>query len=164
MRPPLAAPRSSRPNDVPAVLIEFEVLAAAPDDEARAAVERVASLGPVILLVSGTDLPATDRYLADPRISVTPAMWLPAGGGRAPGSSRGVDQAAAARLAQIQADHDAAWLIATEPTLPTARTCHRLRVICVGPAPDSQDPTRPDHRAHSLLDAARFIETSEAFA
>ena len=33
-----------------------------------------------------------------------------------------------------------------------------MRIICLGPAGNQPDPIRPDHRAHSLLDAARFIE------
>jgi len=80
------------------------------------------------------------------------------------GDSRKLDGRAVARLEAAQAEHHAEWLIATEWTLASARACKGLRVICVGPGDDELDPTRPDHRAHSLLDAARFIETSAAFA
>ena len=154
-----------------AAMIELEVLAAAPDDDVRAAIERLGGLGPVILLVpeDGT----RDRSPGTPRSGhwkVTTAAWpgTRAGGPdatrRGSGGGRGVDRAAVARLEEIRVEHDAGWLIATEATLATARACHGLRVICVGPADDDQNPTRPDHRAHSLLDAARYIDTSEAFA
>ncbi len=37
-------------------------------------------------------------------------------------------------------------------------------MICLGPADDGQNPTRGDHRARRLLEAAHFIELSETFA
>jgi len=54
--------------------------------------------------------------------------------------------------------------IGDKATLASARACKGLRVICIGPGDEQPEPTRPDHRAHSLLDAARFIETSAAFS
>jgi hypothetical protein len=153
-----------------AAMIELEVLAAAPDDDVRAAIERLGGLGPVILLVPEDGTGPVTRYASDGTLKVTTAAWpgTRAGGPdatrRGSGGGRGVDRAAVARLEEIRVEHDAGWLIATEATLATARACHGLRVICVGPADDDQNPTRPDHRAHSLLDAARYIDTSEAFA
>lgn len=152
-----------------AAMIELEVLAAASDDDARAAIERLGSLGPVILLVPENSTEPAQGYATDRRLNLTPAAWTGAGNGRQATTTRGsgrrrLDRTAAARLDEIRVEHGAGWLIATEATLATARACPGLRVICVGPADDGQDPTRPDHRAHSLLDAARFIETSEAFA
>ncbi len=147
-----------------AVMIEFEVLAAAPHDDARAAVERMGGLGPVILLVAAIDTQGVESYAGDERLNVTPIRWSRTGGDRRPSSGHVLDQAAATRLAQIQVEHGAGWLIASETTLAVARACPGLRVICVGPAENSHEPTRPDHRAHDLLDAVRFIETAEAFA
>jgi hypothetical protein len=153
-----------------AAMIEFEVLAAAPDDDARAAIERLATLGQVILLVGEKGTTGADAYAAAGNVDLTVTSWSGAGGSRphgaGPGSrdARNLDRAAVAQLQEIRAAHHAGWLIAAETTLATARACPGLRVICIGPAADHQDPTRPDHRAHSLLDAARFIETSETFA
>ena len=141
-----------------AAMIEFEVLGAAPDDDARAALERLATVGPVILLVGDEGIAGADAYAAAGNVDLKVTRWSGAGGGR------NLDRAAVAQLQEIRAAHDAGWLIAAETTLATARACPGLRVICIGPAADHQDPTRPDHRAHSLLDAARFIETSETFA
>jgi hypothetical protein len=141
-----------------AAMIEFEVLGAAPDDDARAALERLATVGPVILLVGAEGITGADAYAAAGNVDVIVTSWSGARGGR------NLDRAAVAQLQEIRAAHDAGWLIAAETTLATARACPGLRVICIGPAADHQDPTRPDHRAHSLLDAARFIETSETFA
>lgn len=141
-----------------AVMIEFEVLAVVPEDDARAAIERLATLGPVILLVGEKGTTGADAYAAAGNVDLKVTSWSGAGGGR------NLDRAAVAQLQEIRAAHDAGWLIAAETTLATARACPGLRVVCIGPAADHQDPTRPDHRAHSLLDAARFIETSETFA
>jgi hypothetical protein len=146
---------------MPASMIEFEVLSAVPADDARAAIERLASLGPVILLVpEGATHPA-DGYVAAGLTNVTATAWT---GSRDRHAGGGPDRAAVARLQEIQAQHDAGWLVAVEATVATARACRGLRVVCIGPPRNDQEPTRPDHRAHSLLDAARFIETSEAFA
>jgi hypothetical protein len=153
-----------------AAMIELEVLEAAPDDDARAAIERLGGLGTVVLLVPGDWIGSPNRYTADGILKVTAAAWSgtrvgPSDGTRRhSGPGRGLDRTAIARLEEIRVSHAAGWLIAAEATLATARACPGLRVICVGPANDDQNPTRPDHRAHSLLDAARFIETSEAFA
>jgi hypothetical protein len=141
-----------------AAMIEFEVLGAVPDDDARAALERLATVGPVILLVGDEGIAEADEYAAAGNVDLKVTRWSGAGGGR------NLDRAAVAQLQEIRAAHGAGWLIAAETTLATARACPGLRVICIGPAADHQDPTRPDHRAHSLLDAARFIETSETFA
>lgn len=141
-----------------AVLIEFEVLAVVSEDDARAAIERLAMVGPVILLVGEKGTAGADAYAAAGNVDLKVTSWSGAGGGR------NLDRAAVAQLQEIRAAHDAGWLIAAETTLATARACPGLRVICIGPAADHQDPTRPDHRTHSLLDAARFIETSETFA
>jgi hypothetical protein len=141
-----------------AAMIEFEVLCAAPDDDARAALERLATVGPVILLVGEKGTTGADAYAAAGNVDLKVTSWSGAGGGR------NLDRAAVAQLQEIRVAHDAGWLIAAETTLATARACPGLRVISIGPAADHQDPTRPDHRAHSLLDAARFIETSETFA
>ena len=141
-----------------AVLIEFEVLAVVSEDDARAAIERLAMVGPVILLVGEKGTTGADAYAAAGNVDLKVTSWSGAGGGR------NLDRAAVAQLQEIRVAHDAGWLIAAETTLATARACPGLRVISIGPAADHQDPTRPDYRAHSLLDAARFIETSETFA
>ena len=141
-----------------AAMIEFEVLGAAPDDDARAALERLATVGPVILLVGDEGIAGADAYAAAGNVDLKVTRWSGAGGGR------NLDRAAVAQLQEIRVAHDAGWLIAAETTLATARACPGLRVICIGPAANHHDPTRPDHQAHSLLDAARFIETSETFA
>lgn len=149
-----------------AVMIEFEVLAVVPEDDARAAIERLATLGPVILLVGEKGIAAARAYAAAGNVDLKVTSWSGAGASRPSGSGsrRNLDRAAVAQLQAIRAAHDARWLIAAETTLATARACPGLRVICIGPAADHHDPTHPDHRAHSLLDAARFIETSETFA
>ena len=112
----------------------------------------------MILLVGEKGTTGADAYAAAGNVDLKVTSWSGAGGGR------NLDRAAVAQLQEIRAAHDAGWLIAAETTLATARACPGLRVICIGPAADHQEPTRPDHRAHSLLDAARFIETSETFA
>lgn len=146
---------------MPASMIEFEVLATVPADDARAAIERLASLGPVILLVGPDAVQTVDRYVPAGLADVVVIAWNSAHDRHAGGPP---DPASVARLREIQTEHDAGWLVAVPATLATARACRGLRVVCIGPAGSDQQPTRPDHRAHSLLDAARFIETSDAFA
>ncbi|MGH2465310.1 MAG: hypothetical protein ACRDGI_07610 [Candidatus Limnocylindrales bacterium] len=152
-----------------ATLVELAVLAADSRRDSQAALERLAGLGAVIVLVPDrTNLAtATEAIGASSPASiarwagVTPDRSL--GGSAYSGGGRRIDPVAIAQLKGFQAERGAAWLIATEETLASARACPGLHVVCVGPAPDDADPTRPDHRAHSLLDAARFIETSLAF-
>ncbi len=151
---------------MPATMIEVSVLSLEPVEDGRIALERLAAMGPVLLL----------RGLRADRYSVVVATGEPAVRQRAFGpsaddlaeigenSSRQPDSRAVARLEAVRAEHDAEWLIATEGSVASARACPGLRIICLGPAGDQQDPTRPDHRAHSLLDAARFIEAAAAFA
>jgi hypothetical protein len=146
---------------MPASMIELEVLAGVPADDARAAIERLGALGPVILLVPEGATDRADRYVPAGVTNVTATPWA---GARDRHAGGGLNRTAVARLQEIQAQHDVGWLIAVEATLATARACRGLRVVCIGPPGSDQEPTRPDHRAHSLLDAARFIETSEAFA
>jgi hypothetical protein len=152
-----------------ATLVELSVLAADSRRDSQAALERLAGLGAVVVLVPasvdestvvesiGADSPASTARWA----GVTPDRSL--GGTAHSGGGRRLDPVAIGQLKELQARHGAAWLIAAEQTLASARACPGLHVVCVGPAPDEADPTRPDHRAHSLLDAARFIETSLAF-
>jgi hypothetical protein len=152
-----------------ATLVELAVLAADSRRDSQAALERLAGIGAVVVLVpSGVDEPtATESIGGDSRASI--ARWTGVtpdrsmGGSAYSGGGRRIDPVAIAQLKELQAEHGAAWLIAAEETLASARACPGLHVVCVGPAPDDSDPTRPDHRAHSLLDAARFIETSLAF-
>lgn len=150
-----------------AILVEARALASIPIDDGQAAFERLMTLADVLLLVGpGEDLsalPATAQL-----VTRVPSIGWP-GIGTGPGpdvrrqGGRQVDVAAAARLAQIQADTGATWLIAAEGSVATARACMGLAIVCIGPARDEHEPTRPDHRAHSLLEAARWIETREAF-
>jgi len=152
-----------------ATLLELAALAVDSGDEARAFVERLAQLGPVILLVDRTaKVPAGAMRAGDLGPGVTSVDWIGADQDAASGSPRSVggrrlDSAAIARLAALRAEHQADWLIATEATLASARACPGLHVVCIGPADDEVEPTRPDYRAHGLLDAARFIEMSAAF-
>ena len=153
-----------------ATLIELAALAADSGDDARAVVERLAQLGPVILLVDRTArVPAGG--LARPEDlgpGVVTVDWIGVDPDASTGAPRSVggrrlDSAAIARLEALRAEHQADWLIATEATLASARACPGLHIVCVGPADDQVEPTRPDYRAHGLLDAARFIETAVAF-
>ncbi len=156
-----------------AILVELSALAADSGDDARAFVERLAEIGQVILLVDrgalarvpagrgavrpedlGPDVVSVDWIGVDPDAST--------GAPRSVGGRR-LNSAAIGRLEALRAEHHADWLIATEATLASARACPGLHVVCVGPADDEVEPTRPDYRAHGLLDAARFIETAAAF-
>lgn len=154
---------------MPGTMIELAVLRRDSRQDAQAVVERLAAIGPVVLLdglhldayqavvagASGVFLP--DRQAGDDHPAAAPA-------GDQPGSSHRADPRTVARLEAVRSEHGVDWLIATEATLASARACKGLRVICIGPGDEQPDPTRPDHRAHSLLDAARFIETSAAFS
>lgn len=154
---------------MPGTMIELAVLGRDSRQDARAVVERLAAIGPVVLLdglhsavyqsvvasVSGELLPET--RVGDDHPPTDPAE-------DSPGGKRRADPRTVARLEAVRSEHGVDWLIATEPTLASARACKGLRVICIGPGDEQPDPTRPDHRAHSLLDAARFIETSAAFS
>jgi hypothetical protein len=151
---------------MPGTLVEVAVLSLDSIEDGRVAIERLAALGPIIFL----------RGLRTERYSIIAPTPDPAGSGKvaeAMAAGRDEDPAddghkpdprAIARLESARAEYGAQWLIATEGSVASARACPGLRIICVGPAADQQDPTRPDHRAHSLLDAARFIETATAFA
>jgi hypothetical protein len=151
-----------------AILVEARVLASVPLDDVQAAFERLLTLGDILLLVGPADdasaLPAYGHLHSPvpstgwPGIATGPGSAVRRQGGRQ------VDVAAAARLAQIQAGAGATWLIAADDSVATARACTGLGIVCIGPAPDEPDPTRPDHRSHSLLEAARWIETRETFA
>jgi len=152
---------------MPATAIEVPVLSLGSIEDSRVAIERLAAIGPVVFLrglrserysatASGADTALAQ--LADlHRAGEIPEEVLPDAGHRA-------DPRAIARLESVRAEHGADWLIATEGTVASARACPGLRIICVGPALDQLDPTRPDHRTHSLLDAARIIEAAAAFA
>ena len=154
-----------------ATIVEFEALAVDAQLEARTAIERLAALGPVILLVEpgeATRAAAITSALADspnviqvPWTGVDPGRiegWQPRAGG-----GRFVDREVVEQLTALRESHGADWLIGTDESLASARACPGLLVVCVGPAPDSLDPMRPDHQAHSLLDAVRHIEASSAF-
>ncbi|HEY7937897.1 MAG TPA: hypothetical protein VID26_12315 [Candidatus Limnocylindrales bacterium] len=152
-----------------ATLVELAVLAADSRRDSQAAIGRLAGIGPVVILVpAGADDAAVTDSIG-PSSPASIAHWAGVtadrslGGTAYSGGGRRIDPVAIAQLKELQAEHEAGWLIATEGTLASARACPGLHVVCVGPAPDEADPTRPDHRAHSLLDAARFIETSLAF-
>ncbi len=151
-----------------ATMVEHAVLAAASQEDVHAALERLGGIGSVVVLVTPADrlegVPPLSResglLLADwAGISVDRSL----GGTAYSGGGRRLDPAAIARLTELRAEHGANWLLATEATLASARACPGLHVVCVGPAVDDADPTRPDHRAHSLLDAARFIQTALTF-
>jgi len=154
---------------MPATIVELAVLALDSRQDARVAIERLAAIGPVILL-SGLRSANYAAVISDASTASLIETW--AGDERDPavvgeprgGPGRKPDQRAIARLEILRADHGADWLIATDESLASARACKGLRVICLGPGNDQLDPTRPDHRAHSLLEAARFIETTAAFA
>jgi len=158
-----------------ATMVELAALDADSGDEARAVVERLTQLGPVILLVD-PGFPGRGRTAAGPGTiraddlgpGVIPVPWTEVDPDASTGPPRSVggrrlDPAAVARLTAIRAEHDADWLIATEATLASARACPGLHVVCIGPADDEVEPTRPDYRAHGLLDAVRFIETATVF-
>lgn len=154
---------------MPATIVELAVLALDSRQDARVAIERLAAIGPVILL-SGLRSANYAAVISDASTGSLIETWAgdegdPAVAGGLRGSpGRKPDQRAIARLEVLRADHGADWLIATDESLASARACKGLRVICLGPGNDQLGPTRPDHRAHSLLEAARFIETTAAFA
>lgn len=158
-----------------ATIVELAALAAGSRLDASAAIERLSALGPVVLLVAAGE--------ADQAAAIATAMTTPLGGdsnviqvpwtsvdpGRTegwqprPGGGRIVDREVVKQLTTLRLAHGADWLIATDESLASARACPGLLVVCVGPAPDGVDPVRPDHQAHSLLDAVRHIEASSAF-
>jgi hypothetical protein len=152
-----------------ATLVELAVLAADSRHDSQVALERLAGVGAVVVLVPSSVDQQTIAEAIGGASPATIARWSgitpdrSLGGTAYSGGGRRIDPVAIAQLKELQAEHGAAWLIAAEETLASARACPGLHVVCVGPAPDDADPTRPDHRAHSLLDAARFIETSLAF-
>src|ERR1035437_6898553 len=93
-----------------AAMIEFEVLCAAPDDDARAALERLATVGAVILLVGEKGTTGADAYAAAGNVDLKVMSWSGAGGGR------NLDRAAVAQLQEIRAAHDAAGFSGTSET------------------------------------------------
>jgi hypothetical protein len=156
-----------------ATIVEAGVLAAGSRDDGRAALERLALIGPVVLLVGpGDDAGATMLGSADDPAGsqLTVVSWAglstqrPAGWQQHAGGGRTVDPEAVQLLTELRAAHKADWLIATEAILASGRACPGLGIVCVGPAADDADPMRPDHRAHSLLDAVHHVEAATAFA
>jgi hypothetical protein len=151
---------------MPATLIEVAVLSLGSIEDRRGAIERLAAVGPIVFLrglrsarysvIASTSDPAASGLVAD--VMAGAPDEVPDDPGYKP------DPRAIARLESARAEHDAQWLIASEGSVASARACPGLRIICLGPAGDQLDPTRPDHYAHSLLDAARFIEAAAAFA
>jgi len=154
---------------MPGTMIELAVLGRDSRQDARALVERLAAIGPVVVLdglhsaaYQAVLLSGSGELLPQTRVADDPLLAGPAED--QPGGSRRADPRTVARLEAVRSEHGVDWLIATEATLASARACKGLRVICIGPGDEQPEPTRPDHRAHSLLDAARFIETSAAFS
>ena len=147
-----------------AVIVESSVLAAADRDDARAAVERLAAIGAVVLLSTAGDSEPMPAIL-DSVSNVQAVHWpgVASAGSHQPGR-RPDESSAIGALERIKSRFGATWLIASEASVPIARSIPGLRVVCVGPAPDGPEPIRPDHRTHSLLEAARLIETYETFA
>ena len=154
---------------MPATIVELAVLALDSRQDAQVAIERLAAMGPVIL-VSGLRSADYAAVVSDSSTRSLIESWAGDEPDRAvaseprSGATRQLDERAIARLEALRAEHGADWLIAADETLAAARACRGLRVICLGPGDDRLEPTRPDHRAHSLLDAARFIEMTAAFA
>ncbi len=157
-----------------ATIVDAGVLTAGSRDEGRAAIDRLALIGPVILLVAPGDEGGA-AILADPGDAgeghqLIAVSWAgvstdrPAGWQQHAGGGRTVDPEVVQLLTQLRAAHTAEWLIATEASLASGRGCPGLRIVCVGPAADDADPMRPDHRAHSLLDAVHHVEAAAAFA
>jgi hypothetical protein len=148
-------------------MIEEAVLSRQSIEDAFVALERLAAVGSLVLLRGLRSAAYSATVSTDPDQILSEAMAERDGtaieASRSQGS-RKLDPRAIARLESAREEHHADWLIATEGTLASARVCQGLRVICLGPGDDQFDPTRPDYRARSLLDAARFIETSAAFA
>ncbi len=149
-----------------AVIVESSVLAAADRDDARTALKRLAAWGAVVLL-STTGDPDTGAALEIASI-VQAARWPGVGSTGSLQPGRRTDESSASgavsALSRIQSEVGATWIIASEATVPIARNVPGLRIVCVGPAPDGSEPTRPDNRTHSLLEATRLIETYETFA
>ncbi len=148
-------------------MIEVAALRLEPLTDARLAIGRLAAIGPVVLL-RGLRADGYSATVSTDAEETLGGPWndLVASG---PEASRSEDNGrpdprAVARLEAARSADGADWLIATEAILPSARACRGLRVICLGPGDDQLGPTRPDHRAHSLLDATRIIETAAAFA
>lgn len=155
-----------------ATIVELAALEVDAEEDGRAAIARLAALGTVVLLGSDDEATRWTSIIERPadQSSVVIAEWAGVGDGRTggswqpkPGGGRTVDRAAVDQLSQLRSEHHASWLIATDRTLASARACPGLLIACVGPVADRSDPVRPDHQAHSLLDAVRFIETAHAF-
>jgi hypothetical protein len=156
-----------------ATIVEAGVLAAGSRDDGRVALERLALIGPVVLLVGPGDEAGAISLgsTGDPAGSqLTVVSWAglstdrPSGWQQHAGGGRTVDPEAVQLLMALRAAHKADWLVATEASLASGRACPGLRIVCVGPAADDADPTRPDYRAHSLLDAVHHVEAAAAFA
>jgi hypothetical protein len=147
-------------------LIEVAVLGMDPAEDRRTAIERLAAVGPIVFLrglradhysvIASTTDPIASGLVAEVMAGEADEVAEDAGA-RA-------DPRATARLESIRAEYGAEWLIAIDASVASARACPGLRIICLGPAGNQPDPTRPDHRAHSLLEAARLIEAAAAFA
>lgn len=147
-------------------LVEVAVLGLDPAEDRRIAIERLAAIGPIVFVrglraddyavIASTPDPAASGLVAEVLAGEMDAG--PQDAGSKP------DPRATARLEALRAEYAAEWLIATDASVAAARACPGLRIICLGPAGTQPDPTRPDHRAHSLLDAARYIEAAAAFA
>lgn len=156
---------------MPATIVELAVLGVDTQPDGRAALERLTAVGTVILLVGPAETARMSSLAAEFRDHPTIVLaswdgvdaariesWQPRTGG-----SRPVDPQAVSRLSELRVEYGADWLIATDATLASARACAGLQIVCIGPAPDAVDPVRPDHQAHSLLDAVRHIEASSTF-
>ena len=154
-----------------ATLVEFDVLETGSRQDGLAAIGRLSSLGVVVLLATPDETTRATQFATElgdaPNVRI--GDWVAVGDGRGdgweprPGGGRALDRRAVERLADLRTEHEAGWLVATDRTLASARACPGLLVACVGPAADRADPIRPDHQAHSLLDAVRQIEASAAF-
>ena len=151
---------------MPGTLIEVAVLGLDPAEDRRIAIERLAATGPIIFLRGlRADQYSVIASTSDPIASGLVAEVMAGEPDEVPRDAGSkADPRATARLESVRAEYGADWLIATDASVASARACPGLRIICLGPAGDQPDPTRPDHRAHSLLEAARLIETAAAFA
>src|SRR5579862_3643034 len=150
---------------MPATAIEVSILRRESTADSALALERLAAIGPIVFLRGlRSDDYAVTASTSSPDLGRLAAA-LAAGEDREPaGGGRKADPRAVARLEALRAEYGADWLIASEGSVASARACPGWRIICLGPATDQFDPTRPDHRAHSLLEAARLIEAAAAFA
>lgn len=151
---------------MPATLVEVAVLRRNSIEDSRVAIERLAAVGPIVFLRGlRSEHYSVIAPTADPAASGLVAEVMAAGQDEvSTDDGHKPDPRAISRLESVRSEYGAQWLIATEGSVASARACPGLRIICLGPAGDQLDPTRPDHRAHSLLDAIRFIETAVAFA